>query len=516
MSESQNAEQPSLTKIVATIGPASSSPEIVHRLIDAGVAVVRLNFSHGTIDDHVARVRTIRDVSGDLGKPVAIMGDLQGPKIRVGRVAGDGIVVAPGQTVIFARGEFEAQQPILGAGESPRFSCTYPRLVDEVAPGQRLLVNDGAIRMLIIARRADHIECTVNSSGDGVISSGKGINLPETNLSLPALSERDAAHAKWSLENDLDFLALSFVRTADDVKSLRELIATIRRPSLTAESRQPTALSIIAKIETPAAVENIDGILEAADGLMVARGDLGVEMDLARVPIIQKQLLAAADSWGKPAIVATQMLESMISNPSPTRAEVSDVANAILDGADAVMLSGETAVGKHPVLAVENMRRIALCTEQFIASQPPTPSPPARLVASRYRTAALAHGVWTIAQDIAAKFIAVWSQGGGGARYLSQNNFTIPIFAITSDPPAARRMQLFRGVIPLVMPVPENLAHFTRMADAYLMETGWATMGDTCIHIAGGPIGVSGVTNSLAIHRVGDPRTGFESLIAPR
>jgi pyruvate kinase len=234
-----------------------------------------------------------------------------------------------------------------------------------------------------------------------------------------------------------------------------------------------------------------------------------VEIDLARVPVIQKRLLAIASDYGKPCIVATQMLESMINSPSPTRAEVSDVAGAIEDGADAVMLSGETAVGKHPILAVENMRRIAEHTEQYLASLPQQPSPPRKLVESRYRTAALAHGAWTIAQDIAAKFIVVWSQQGGGARYLSQNNFTVPIIAITSDDRAARQMQLLRAVIPLRMPQPENLAHFTRMIDVYLLETGWARQGDSCILMAGAPIGLQGVTNSLAIHNIGNPNTGF-------
>lgn len=492
---------PPLTKIVATVGPASSEPETIRRLIEAGVCVFRLNFSHGTLEDHTRRAAVIREAAIECGRPLAILGDLQGPKIRVGLVENDGITVTPGCTAEFHRGVFTAVRP--KAGETVRLACTYPRLIDDVEPGQRLLINDGAVRTLIVAKHADRIECTVSTGG--VVSSGKGINLPDTELSLPALGERDQQHVQWAVESDLDFLALSFVRSSRDVATLGELIKKNKR----AQSQGPR---IIAKIELPAAVKAIDEILNAADGIMVARGDLGVEMELARVPVIQKQLLAAADSWGKPCIVATQMLESMITNPSPTRAEASDVANAILDGADALMLSGETAVGRYPVLAVQNMRRIALLTEEHIAGLPPRPSPPARLVASRYRTAALAHGVWTVAQDIAARFIVVWSQGGGGARYLSQNNFNIPIFAITSDEAAARRMQLLRGVLPLVMPVPESPAHFTRMVDAYLLETGWATPGDACILVAGGPIGTTGVTNCMAIHCVGDPATGYLAL----
>jgi pyruvate kinase len=484
------------------VGPATSSAASIRQLIEAGVSVFRLNFSHGTIEEHTQRADLIRTAARDCSRPLAILGDLQGPKIRVGSVAGDGIELSAGCAVWFCRGSFTAEVP--NYGEPVRLACTHARLIDDVEPGQRLLINDGAVRLLIVAKHADHIECTV-SAGGGVVSSGKGINLPDTSLSVPALGERDYQHVAWSLGQDLDFLALSFVRSANDVASLR----TVMGESLPSEKRGPL---IIAKIEHPAAVLAMDEILNAADGIMVARGDLGVEMELAQVPIIQKQLLDAADSWGKPCIVATQMLESMIHNANPTRAEASDVANAILDGADALMLSGETAVGRYPALAVQNMRRISQVTEAHIASLPAQPSPPARLVASRYRTAALAHGVWIVAQDIAAKFIVVWSQSGGGARYLSQNNFTIPIFAVTSNVLAARKMQLLRGVIPLVMPVPENPAHFTRMADAYLLETGWATTGDACILVAGGPIGEAGVTNSMAIHRVGDPNSGYMAI----
>jgi pyruvate kinase len=319
------------------------------------------------------------------------------------------------------------------------------------------------------------------------------------------MSERDHECVRWAIEHELDFLALSFVRSADDILLLRK---AIERETNHAH-KDAFRLAIVAKIETPRAVEHIESIVDAADAIMVARGDLGVELDLAAVPVIQKQLLHVAKDYGKPAIVATQMLESMINAPTPTRAEASDVANAIFEEADAVMLSGETAVGKYPVLAVEHMRRIAEHTETYVASLPPQPSPPRKLVESHYRTAALAHGVWTVAQDVQAKFIVVWSQQGGGARYLSQNNFTIPIIACTSDDRAARRMQWLRSVTPVRMNNPESPAHFTQIVDAYLLETGWAAEGDVCILVAGGRIGEQGTTNSLAIHSIGDPETGF-------
>jgi pyruvate kinase len=498
--DSPTSARPPLTKIVATLGPSSSDAAIIGKLIEAGASVFRLNFSHGTLEQLAEMVGAVRDSAAAIARPVAILGDLRGPKIRVGKVAGDvACAVEPGAMVRIEGGEC-----VIDPKSRPlRLCCTYSNLVNDVQTGQRVLINDGAVRMLVVEKAADHADARVIVGG--AITSNKGINLPDTDLNLPSLSERDRECVRWAIAQELDFLALSFVRVAGDVARLRELIDREK----TAAGKSELRLSIVAKVETPRAVENIEAIVDAADAIMVARGDLGVEMDLASVPVIQRRLLAMAKDYGKPAIVATQMLESMIHAPSPTRAEVSDVANAIFEEADAVMLSGETAMGKYPVLAVEQMRRIAERTEAHIASLPPQPSPPRKLVESHYRTAALAHGVWTVAHDVAAKFIVVWSQQGGGARYLSQNNFTIPIIACTSDDRAARRMQLLRGVTPVRMNTPQNPAHFTRMVDAYLLETGWAREGDGCVLMAGGQIGVAGATNALAIHVIGDPRGGF-------
>lgn len=503
--EIASPDQPPLTKIIATIGPASSSPEIVKRLIEAGVSIFRLNFGHGTLEDRQKQATTIREVAALLGQPTAIMGDVQGPKIRVGEVEGEGIGVAPGATVIFQRGEIIAR----AAQDPPHFSSTYARMIDDVEPGQRVLIADGAIRLLATAKRPNEIECIVSPSGGGVIKSKKGINLPDTKLTAETLTERDWHDVGWSIANDLDFLALSFVRDAADIDKLRDGAARMKSGPRWPDTPRAAGIRIIAKIERPEAVRNIDEILNAADGVMIARGDLGVEMDLARVPVIQKDLMMRAKAHGKPCIVATQMLESMIHSPSPTRAEANDVAGAILDGTDAVMLSGETAVGQYPALAVENMRRIALHTEEYIRSLPAKSSPPEKLVESRYRTAALAHGAWHVAQDIGAKFIVVWSQQGGGARYLSQNEFNIPIIACTSDDRAARQMQVLRGVTPVRMGVPDGLADFTRRADDYLLQNGWAREGDQCLLMAGAPVGQQGVTNSLAIHAIGNLETGY-------
>lgn len=489
---------PPLTKIIATIGPASRGRDVLTRLIDAGVSVFRLNFSHGSLEAHADVLTAIRSLAAEAGRRVAVLGDLQGPKIRIGKVADPGVELAPGDTVLLRRGTFIASP----AARPACFGSTYERLVDDVEPGQRVLIADGAIRMLVVAKRADELECSVTVGG--VVTSGKGINLPDTHVSAEALSDHDLTCVKWAVEQGLDFLALSFVRSAAEVVRLRELIAAH------AASREPGFhVPIIAKIEQPSAVERVDEILEQADGIMVARGDLGVELELARVPVIQKRIVLAAADHGKPCIVATQMLESMIQSPMPTRAEASDVANAILDGADAVMLSGETAVGRYPVLAVDHMRLIAQHTEAYLSQQPQSASPPLRLVASRYRTAALAHGAWTIARDYGAKLIVVWSQRGGGARLLSQNNFQIPIIALSGDERALRQMQLLRGVTPIHMEPPHSLADFTRRVDDLLLKDGWAALGDRCILMAGSPLGVARNTNTLALHEVGNPDTGY-------
>ena len=309
----------------------------------------------------------------------------------------------------------------------------------------------------------------------------------------------------WAVAHDIDYLALSFVSQAADVRDLRRLIQV----AADAAGRIELRLPVVAKIERPQAIERMDEIIEEADAIMVARGDLGVEMDLAKVPVMQKRLIDAARGWGKPVIVATQMLQSMIDAPVPTRAEASDVATAIFDGTDAVMLSGETAVGRFPVVTIETMRRIAVETESFIATQPERDLAPAKLVETGYRTAALAHGVAVAARDWRARFLVVWSQAGGGARYLSQNELRIPIVAVSSNERALRQMQVLRGVTPILMDLPESLAEFTSSVDDALLRLDWARAGDHCILVAGTPLGISGNTNSLALHELGNASTGF-------
>ena len=492
-----------LTRVIATLGPASANPEALGRLIDAGVDIFRLNFSHGTLEDHARAVTMVREVSAERDVPVAILGDLQGPKIRVGKVEEGGIELSKGETVIFERGTALAR-PASG-GEAQRFSATYSDLIDDVSLGERLLINDGAVRLLVIDARTDELECTVVHGG--LVTSNKGINLPDTTLTVDSLTDRDREHATWALEQDIDLLALSFVRSARDIRQLRRVLDRIRQGE-----RTPP---IVAKIETPAAIGAIDEIVDEADAIMVARGDLGVEMDIAEVPVLQRRLVRTAREYGKPCVVATQMLESMISSPVPTRAEASDVANAIFEQTDATMLSGETAVGAYPVLAVEHMRRISGFAERSqretnIASHATEPElESARDLRREHPMAALAHGVFTVAEGLSATCVVVWSQEGGGALRLSRHDFGAPIVAVTNDIRAARRMQIMRSVIPIVMETPPDLRTFTAEIDAILQARGLARPGDRCVMVAGEPLGTPKVTNRLAIHVVGDLNSGY-------
>jgi pyruvate kinase len=509
----QALARPTLAKIVATIGPASDSPELVTKLIQAGVAVFRLNFSHGTLVDHERRVNTIRRVAADLGQPTAILGDLQGPKIRVGTLP-EPVPLSVGQEVIFTCGDLPLSAPQPHASDAVRLPSDYPGLATEVHPGHRVLINDGAIRLLAIGREKDDaptvLRCRVIVGG--LVSSRKGINLPDSNVQTSAITEQDWRHVEWAVAHGLDFLALSFVRKPEEVIDLRKALMRMCPIDHSHDTGGVGALiPVIAKIEKPQALDCIDAIVEAADGIMVARGDLGVEMDLAEVPLVQKRLIAKCDEWGKPCIVATQMLETMIENPSPTRAEVSDVANAVLDGADAVMLSAETASGKYPVLAVETMRRVAAAAERTLADRDTAPSPATRLIKSRYRTAALAHGAWHVAHDTGAKLVACWSQEGGTARYLSQTGLSIPIVAYSSDERQVRRMALLRGVTARYMAVPASgtLSEWNLLIEKDLLALGWIQPGDPMVLVAGKPLGVKGSTCSLAIHYTGNRTTGY-------
>ena len=487
-----------LTKIIATLGPASNDPQVLVRLIEEGARVFRINFSHGRFEDFEKLLRAIRRASEIAGVPVAALGDLSGPKIRVGKVRDGGVTLRPGAKVDFQHQTIVAQ----GGGSedsTTTFSTTYPSFIDDVQPGHRLFIDDGAIRMLVVDKpgKGDDQRLVCNVTVGGLVTSAKGINLPDTEVSAPSLTDHDWRCVDWAIKNDVDFLALSFVRKASDIQELKAHLAK-------AATDPALAIPVIAKIEKPQALDDLEAITRETDALMVARGDLGVEMDLAMVPVIQKRIMSLAHDHGKPVIVATQMLQSMITSATPTRAEVSDVANAIYDGADAVMLSGETAVGQYPVQAVGIMGWIARTTEADLARQAnDSTRPPAELQATQYRTAALAHGVNVVVRDLGAKLMGIWSPRGGGARYLSQNRPLIPIIAASADDTVLRRMSLLYAVTPVQMPQPTNLEDFADKITQKMLDLNWAEIGDQVVLVAGEPIGTPGVTNTLLIRQLG-------------
>ncbi len=497
-------DRPTRAKIIATLGPATDSESALRRLVEAGASIFRLNFSHGDLDEHSTRLAQVRRLADELGRPLAVMGDLCGPKIRVGVLAEGGVKLETGQDALLAPGADDGPTTApAGGARDPVLPVTYGGLVSEVAPGHRVLIADGRIRMLAVGRDRSHLRCRVLVGG--TVTSGKGVNLPDSSIGVPAITPRDWQCVEWGIRHEIDFLAMSFVRRAAEVRQLRSHLASL--------GPEAGAIPIIAKIEKPQAVAHLTEIVDAADAVMIARGDLGVEMDLAQVPVVQKRVLAACAEWGKPCLIATQMLESMMEREVPTRAEASDVANAVFDGADGLLLTGETSVGKHPALAVDTMRRIVAVAEAHLAQQPPVASPPARLVAARYGTAALAHGAWHIARDVGAVLVVCWSQSGGTARYLSQNNFRIPIIAYSSDPRATRRMALCGGVVPLRADPPPSgrLADWTDMVERDLIGRAWARKGETVLLLAGKSLGTAKSTNGLAIFRLGDPHGGYRS-----
>lgn len=493
--------RPPLTKILATVGPSISHPDVIQKMMENGARLFRLNFSHGTFDEHKMRHDMIRMVSKETRTSVAILGDLSGPKIRVTKVGPNGIMLRPGQDVVIRVDQESAVE-----GEVPVLGATYPNVAREVDPGDRVLINDGAIRMLCVEKGKGEIRCRVTTGGK--VTTGKGINLPDSELTIPALTEHDWRCVDWAVEHELDYVALSFVRSAEDVKELKDYLSKLCTPSgcgWPLRDEGESCIPIVAKIETPQAVERIDAVLEHCDAIMVARGDLGVEMDVATVPISQKRLIEAAHRQGKPAIVATQMLESMIKSATPTRAEVSDVANAILDGADCVMLSAETAVGRYPHVAVETMRRVACATENYWREEPPEAMPRFQTTQSTVIGAAVAHGAWHISRDVDATLIVVWSQRGSGARLLSRNNFNVPIVAFSSDLKAVRRMNLLYGVYPICMDeVPEHRSDFARVVDKLVLERGLARRGDPMLLLGAKPLDAKGSLNTVAVRYAGD------------
>ena len=474
------------TKILATMGPAVGDVDALANLFAEGATVCRLNFSHGELADHLHFLRNIREAAARHDQPIAVLGDLGGPKVRLGTMPDQrgtgGVPIDVGQRLILRRLPTEAGGSFA--------STNYPGIVDDVQIGHRVLIEDGLLRFLCVEK--NYNELVLNCTSGGVLKTRKGVNLPDSDLNLPSITDRDWACVDWAVQNELDFLALSFVRRGEDLHRLREHL-----------QYNGSGIHLIAKIETPQAVRNIDGILAASDGLMVARGDLGVEMDVAEVPIIQKDLIRRCQFAGKPVIVATQMLQSMVEASSPTRAEVSDVANAVFDGADAVMLSGETSVGKYPVAAVHVMSRVCDQAERYIAEHPdekPRATPDVRTMRL---SNAVAAGVRQLVRELGPKLVVVYSQSGDTARIFSKHRLPVPLIALSSSHQTLRQMALHYGTRPLEMATPTDLRQLTADVDALVTEKGLAARGDRVVVVAGQSMGTPGAMNGIIVHTIG-------------
>lgn len=469
------------TKIVATIGPACEDVNVLAELVTHGVDVFRINAAHGNQTDFARILEKIVQVREMTSFPVAVLLDLAGPKIRLGRLFDDQpIEVEVGQELTFVRGDTPLSQTHL--------TSNYPKLVDELSLGDRVMIADGTITLQVIDKGRDLVQCSVLTRG--TIRSKQGINLPGTTLSVSCMRPEDIDNAIWAAKNGIDFISLSFVRNAQDVLSLKNLLASLDAPAL-----------VIAKIEKREALDKLEAIVDAADGIMVARGDLGVEIDVADTPVAQKRIIQVCRQKLKPVIVATQMLESMHHNRRPTRAEASDVANAILDGADACMLSGETAIGDYPVLAVDTMNRIMMSTEKLLKSQPALPFNPIASGRVHPITLAVTHNAANIAESIDAKLVVVASHTGGTAWVKGKQRNYIPTLGVSDSDLALRRMCLFWGIMPHKV---ERLDPPQQLIDdvtAWGASQGLLSPGDLVVYVAG--TGVLGSThNSVVVHEV--------------
>ncbi len=469
------------TKIVATQGPSSSDEAVLRRMVLAGVDIVRLNFSHGTAEDHAARVKLLRAITKDTGRTVGIMADLQGPKIRVGKFEHGKVELAVGATFIL--------DVACKLGNAERVGLDYPELIDDVEPGVVLLLDDGRIVLDIVAVHSQEIVTTVRVGG--VLSNNKGINRQGGGLTAPALTSKDRQDIRTAAELGVDFVAVSFPKNGDDMRQARKLL-----------TRAGSTALLIAKIERAEAIGALPDICEASDALMVARGDLAVEVGDAAVPALQKKIIRSAREHNKLAITATQMMESMITSPVPTRAEVSDVANAVLDGTDAVMLSAETASGKYPVETIESMARI--CLEAEKSAEVTLDNDFLDRVFTRIDQSIAMAAIWT-AHHLKVKAIAALTQSGSTALWMSRLNSGVPIYALTPEVGSRYKMSLYRDVFPLLM----KQKHVDRdrllwEAEQLLIDQGVVEAGDLIVLTIGEPIGSTGGTNTMKIVRVGE------------
>lgn len=462
-----------LTKILATLGPSSDSFDKLRELVEHGVRAVRINFSHGENEHRAKQIETVRNVEEATGLPIAILADLSGPKIRVGDIAGEGMMLEEGEELIIQK------DPIVGA--NGRVSCSLPQLLDDVDVGDPVLIADGRRRLEVVDKAQSEIVCRVIRGG--IVTSRKGINLPDTDLSLSALTEKDRRDAAWIAKHDFDYVALSFVQRAQDVEELRILLWG-----------HNCIVPIVSKIEKPLAVQRIDSIIAASDAVMVARGDLAVEMDYPLVPVAQKRIAHKATLAGKPCVIATEMMESMVRSPVPTRAEVSDVANAVLDGGDAVMLSAETAVGDYPVETVSMMRR----TVMEILNHPDMDHP----VPAGGRDLAVSSAVKAMidAEDVGVA--VVYTETGRSARLLSKTRPPCVILGLSKDIRTVRQMALYRGVVPVQCAQPRNIDDLMRIGSEVAKARNVAKAGDRIMFVTGRSETVAGSVDGLLLHRL--------------
>ncbi len=461
------------TKIVCTIGPSSEKESVIAAMIENGMNVARLNFSHGEHRDHEEKMKVIRTLSVKMGKPVAILQDLAGPKIRVGFIPEPGVLLGAGQEFVLTARHIKGSQHMV--------SVSYPNLPKDVRPGDRLLLADGLMELVVVKTKVADIQCRVITGG--VLTSHKGINLPTGTIKAPPLTAKDRKDLLFGLEHDVDYVALSFVKTADDIKAVKDIIR-----------QKGMNTPVIAKIEKHEALEHLEDIVDVSDGIMVARGDLGVEIPLEEVPLIQKRIIRQANASGKAVITATQMLRSMVNSPRPTRAEAADVVNAILDGTDAVMLSEETASGDYPVEAVGIMHRLAVNAEAGFPYESYLNVLPRKDIAE-----SVAHASCILADHLEAKAIVTYTTTGLTAMRISRFRPKQPIVALSADVETVRRLTLFWGCRPCLINAPLGTDD---MIEGSVLETGEVSPGDLVVIVAGHPILVAGATNMLRVKKL--------------
>ena len=465
-------------KIVCTMGPAVEAPGKVEQLIKAGMNMARLNLSHGSYEEHQSRFDAVRNAAKTAGVPVAILVDLQGPKIRLARFAQGPHDLSRGDVFTITTDEID--------GTKDRVGTTYKGLPGDCKPGDRILIDDGKVTVEVTSVTKTDVVTKVIEPG--AVSNNKGINLPGVAVSVPALSEKDIEDLRWGLKAGADFIALSFVRSAEDIKDVHRIM-----------DEEGLRVPVIAKIEKPQAVANLEGIVAAFDGIMVARGDLGVELPIEDVPLVQKHCIELARDAAKPVIVATQMLDSMITNSRPTRAEATDCANAVLDGADALMLSGETSVGEFAIEAVETMARIIQKTEEggLERIRPIINSP-------RTKGGAITKAATEVGAIVEAKYLVAFTQSGDSARRMSRLRSPIPILALTPELGTYNRLALTWGVEPMITEMVKHTDDMVKLVDTVLIESGRVKKGENVMIVAGSPPGIPGSTNAMRVHIVGD------------